>query len=103
MRADLLAPDMDRELIRERDARQPNRRSRRVLVVGPLDIGEIRADVLVRNDFGDRQHFEVAAGVVVVLMRVDDVPQRLVGYRLDLREDVGMVAVEHVVNQHDSL
>ena len=103
MRADLLAPDMDRELIRERDARQPDRRARRVLVVGPLDVREVRADVLVRDDLGDRQHLEVAAGVVVVLMRVDDVTQRLVGDRLDLREDVGMVAVEHVVNQHDAL
>ena len=27
----------------------------------------------MRNDLGDRQHLEVAAGVVVVLMRVDDV------------------------------
>ena len=94
---------MDGELIRERDARQADRRSRRVLVVRPLDVGQIGADVLVRDDLRNRQHLEVAARMVIVLMRVDHVPQGLAGHRLDLREDVGVVAVEHVVNQDDPL
>ena len=45
---------------------------------------EVRAGVLVRDDFSHRQHQCVAAGVVVVLMRVDDIAQRLRGDLLDL-------------------
>jgi hypothetical protein len=35
----------------------------------------------------------VAAGVIVVLMRVDDVSQRLVRHRLHLRQDRVMIPV----------
>ena len=99
----LLAAKIDRELVRERDAWQPDRCSRRVLVVRALDIGQVGADVPVRDHLRNRQHLEVAAGVIVVLVSVDDVTQGLVRHRLDLREDVGMVAVEHVVNQDNAL
>ena len=94
---------MHGELVGEGDARQPDRRARRVLVVRALDVLEVGADVLVRDHLGQRQHLEVAAGVVVVLVRVDDVVERLVGDGLDLREDAGVVAVEHVVHEHHAL
>ena len=57
----------------------------------------------MRNHLGDRQHLQIAAGVIVVLMGVDDIAQRLIRHRLDLRKDVGVVAIEHVVNEDDTL
>ena len=39
---------------------------------------EVGARVLVRDHFGDRQHLEIAAGMIVVLMRVQHVPERLI-------------------------
>jgi hypothetical protein len=56
----------------------------------------------VRDDFDDRKHLGIAAGVIVVLMRVEDVAERLAGNRLHLRKDVRMVAIEHVVDQDDT-
>ena len=102
-RARLLAPEKHGHLVRERHARETDRRAWRVLVVRLLDVREVRAHVLVRDHLGDRQHLHVAAGVVVVLVRVDHVAQRLVRYRLHLREDVAVIAVEHVVDEHDPL
>ena len=99
VRLHLFATQVDGQFGRERDARQADGRSRRVLVIRLLDVGQIGADVLVRDDLGNRQHLEVAAGVVVVLVGVEDVAQRPVGNRLDLGEDVGVVAIEHVVDQ----
>ena len=43
--------------------------------------------VLVRHDFDGGREEHVAAGVITVRMRVDDVRHRLVGDRLDLIED----------------
>ena len=56
----------------------------------------------MRDDLGDRQHLEVAARVIVVLMRVEHEAQRLVRDALHLREDVGVVAIEHVIDQDDA-
>jgi hypothetical protein len=38
-----------------------------------------------------------------MLVRIDHVLQRLVGDRLHLREDVGVVAVEHVIDEDNTI
>ena len=103
VRLHVLPTEMHVELIGERDARQSDRCTRRVLVVRTLQVLQVGVDIPVRDHLGDRQHLEVAAGMVVVLVGVDDVLQRLVGDRLHLREDVGMVAIEHVVHEDDAV
>ena len=51
------------------------------------------------DHFGDRQHLHITARMIVVLVRIDDVLQRLVGDRLHLRKDIRVVAVEHVIDE----
>ncbi len=41
--------------------------------------------------------------MVVVLVRVDDVAQRSVGDLPDLGKDVGVIAVEHVIDEDDAV
>src|SRR5688572_30074328 len=103
VRLDVPAAQMHVQPIAERDSWQTDRRAWRVLVVRPLQVLQVRVHVAVRDHFGDRQHLEIAAGVIVVLVRVDHIPQRSVGDELHLGEDVGVVAVEHVVHQDDAL
>ena len=103
VRAHFLAAEPDRRLVGERDARQANRRARRVFEVRRAVRHQVGARVLVGDDLGNRQHQRVAAGVVVVLMRVDDVAQGLARQRLHLREDVVVIPVEHVVDENHAL
>jgi hypothetical protein len=53
----------------------------------------------VGDDLGERKHLEIAAGMVVVLVGVEHIAQRLVGNRPHLRQDVRVVAIEHVVDE----
>ena len=71
----------------------------RVFVVRLLDVAEIDADILLRDDVGDLEQLGVAARVIVVLVRVDDVDDRLVRHRRYFRDHVVRVPVEHVIHQ----
>jgi len=55
------------------------------------------------DDLGDRKHLEIAAGVIVVLMCIDDVLDWLVCNRLYLSQNVGVVPIEHVVDEDHSV
>jgi hypothetical protein len=55
------------------------------------------------NDFSDRKHLEVAPGMIVVLMRIQHISKRLVGNGPHLRQNIGVVPVEHVVNEDNAL
>ncbi len=103
MRAHFLAAEKHRRLVGEGDARQADGRAGGVFEIRCPMRDQVVARVLVRDDLRNRQHQRVAAGMVVVLMRVDDVAQRLIGDRLHLREDVVVVPVEHVVHQNHAL
>src|SRR6266545_5950156 len=61
----------------------------------------IFARVLVAEDqrVRLRHHLHVAACVIAVMMRADDVLERLVGDALDERHDLVVVLLEHVVDQ----
>jgi len=48
-------------------------------------------------------HLYVAASVIRVVMRVDDVPDRLGGHRLQHREDVVVIDRKLIVDQHNAL
>ena len=99
-RSDLLAAQVQRELVRERDVRQADRRAGRVFVVRLLDVAEIDADILLRDDVRDLEQLGVAARVVVVLVCVEHVDDRLVGHRGYFRDDVVRVPIEHVVHEN---
>src|SRR5678815_5547407 len=101
-RSNLLASKMHGELVGERDPGKADRRAGRIFVIRLLDVAEISARIPMGNDFGDRKHLHVAAGMIVVLMGVQDITQWLVSDRFDLREDVGVVSVEHVVDENDT-
>ncbi len=101
MRLHLGRAEMEIEPLGEGDARQADGRAGRVLVIRLLQVGQVGADVPVRDHLGQRQHPEIAAGVIVVLVGIDDVAQRLARDGLDLRQDVGVIAMEHVVHEDD--
>jgi hypothetical protein len=90
------------KLVGERHIRQADRQARCVLIIRLLNIFEIGAYVSMRNDIGERQHFQIAAGVVVVLVRVQYVDDRFVGDRSDGCENAFVVPVEHVVDENDA-
>ena len=62
----------------------------------------MRAHVLVRDHFGDRQHQRVTARVIVVLMSIDYIAKRLGRRGSYLSQDVVVIPVEHVVHEHDA-
>jgi hypothetical protein len=64
---------------------------------------EIGSHVLMSDDFCNRKHFEIAAGMVVVLMRVDHIPDGLAGDGLHLSQDIGMVPIKHVIDEDHTL
>jgi hypothetical protein len=54
----------------------------------------------VQDDLGVLvEHLLVAAGVVAVMMRVEDVADRLIGDALHLGDDLRIIALEFVVHQ----
>ena len=61
---------------------------------------EVCPGVTVGDDLRDRQQARRAAGVVVVLVGVEDVADRLGSDAPDLREQGVMIAVVHVVDEH---
>jgi hypothetical protein len=86
----LRASEMNGGLVRERHGR----------LARLLDAQEVRADVLVRED-ADAEHVAhvgVAAGVVAVMMRVEDVFHRQRADGLHVCEHVGCLAGELVVH-----
>src|SRR5262245_32454646 len=101
--SNFLAAEVYGEFVRESYPRQSDRRARRVLIVGLLDVFEVRSNILMCDDLGDWQHLEIAAGMVIVLMGVDDVLDRLVCNRLYLSQNVRVVSIEHVVDEDDSI
>ena len=54
------------------------------------------------DDFDSRRHRIIRAGVIIVMMRVDHVPNRLVGEFADRLHHLRVVAVVHVVDQDDA-
>src|SRR5262249_7391727 len=92
LRANFLASEMNRELFRKRDAGKRDGRAGRVFVVWLLNVLQIGAHVLMGDALGDRQHLQITAGMIVVLMGVDDVSNRLLGDRFHLGQYVGVVS-----------
>src|SRR5215471_17314138 len=101
--SNFLAAEVYGEFIRESYPRQADRRARRVLIVRLLDMFEVGSNISMCNDLSDWEHLEIAAGMIVVLMRVDDVLDRLVCNRLYLSQNVRVVSIEHVVDEDHSL
>src|SRR5262249_37276971 len=93
--SDFLTAEVHGEFIRESYPWQSDRRAWRVLIVGLLDVFEVRSNISMCDDLGDWKHLEIAAGMIVVLMRVDDVLDWLVCNRLYLSENVSVVSIEH--------
>ena len=106
--AEVLGPDFPstqiyRGFVGERDPWQADGRAWCVFVVRLLDVDQVGPGVSVCDDFGDREHLEIATGMVVVLVGVQHVFERLVGHRFHLSHDVGVVPIEHVVHEDDAL
>ena len=74
---DLRTPQEHRGFVREDDTRR----------TGLIVPNDVRAGVLVRDHLGGRHEVGVAAGMVVVMMRVEHVLDRLVGDAPDLLGD----------------
>ena len=85
------AAQMDGRFRGERHGRRPRQRLRPAC--------HCRARVLVAEDRRVLQEPDVAAGVIAMVMRADDVLHRLTGDRLDERDDLVVIALEHVVDQ----
>src|SRR5215475_8682728 len=100
--SNLLPAEVYRELIRKCDPGQSDGRAWRVLIIGLLDVFEVSSYVSMCDDVRDGKHLEIAAGMIVVLMGIDNVLYRLVGNRLYLSQNVGVVSIEHVVDEHHS-
>lgn len=92
--------EKDGELIGKHDVGQTDRQTGVVLVVGLANIRQVGANVSMRDDVGDRQHSEISAGMVVVLVRIEHIPDRLIRDRCDGLEDGVMVSIEHVVDEN---
>ena len=103
LNSNFLTAKMYREFIRESYPQQADRRAQRVLIVQLLDMFKVGSNISMCNDLSDWKHLEVAAGMIVVLMRVDDVLDRLVCNRLYLSKNVRVVSIEHVVDEDHSL
>ena len=66
-----------------------------------LRVDEMAERRLRRDDLGPgRLHPGVAAGVITVMVGVDDVANRLIRHRLEHRQDIGRVHFELVIDQH---
>jgi hypothetical protein len=52
------------------------------------------------DHFRNRQHLQITAGVIVVLMRIQNVSERFVRHRSYLRQNIGVIAVKHVVDEY---
>ena len=69
-----------------------------------LSLGHLEARVFVRDDLGAQGLLRrVAARVIRVQMRVDDVEHRLVGDLAQLRHDAVVVHLELVVDEHHAV
>jgi hypothetical protein len=91
---DLLASQHDLRLVGERDARD----------AGHLAFHHVGAGVAVQDDFGvGGEHGLIAAGVVPVVMRVEDEADRLVADALHLGQNLRVVLRELVVDQEHAL
>src|SRR5438067_121759 len=61
-----------------------------------------KAKVGVTNDLSGRQKLRIAAGVIAVRMRVDDVPDGLVGQRLYFGNNIVVITFELIVDKNDT-
>ena len=95
--------EVDRKLVGENEIREPDRQARIVLIVRLPDVRQVGTNVLVGNDVGDRQQLQIATGMIVVLVRIELVDDRLIGDRCDGGQNIVMVPVEHIIDEHDAV
>ena len=89
---------MDRGFRGERDPRRTHA-GRRVRLFVLQDVGPRHRG---RDDLGRRQKLGVPAAVIGVIVRVDDVLDRLVRDALHLVHDALMILIEFIVDQDDA-